>query len=247
MLAAWLGDQPDPDEAEVLRYITAAQASSDRPGAATEFLCYLLRTMGRADEAAETNLAAIRATPGAPWLAGGQALARLLSPYTREAERRALRRRAHEAYLAAAPLTAKRRLTAAWFHVGSSDPVVRDPELALELIEPAMTEDQLATLDPDDVRDAWDTLGIIQYLLGRDTDAIRSMESALRLGEEADDEWAARELVVALALHRLGREEQARPWYQRALALREPPEDRNPFWGELDYLWEEGEDRFGEG
>ena len=53
-------------------------------------------------------------------------------------------------------------------------------------------------------------------------------------------------VVIALALDQLGEEQQARAWYERALASRPHPLDRNTFFGELDYLWDGAAERLGD-
>jgi tetratricopeptide (TPR) repeat protein len=103
----------------------------------------------------------------------------------------------------------------AWTLASCPDPKLCDPLRAVELAKTA------AEAEPQ-VANYWNTLGVAQYRAGQWQAAIESLEKSIELvagediqGGATGESWNA--LFLAMAHQRLGQQEGARQWYDRAV------------------------------
>ena len=96
----------------------------------------------------------------------------------------------------------------AWYLATCPDPRVRRPDRAVELAKKAT---QLAPNDGNH----WNNLGVAQYQVGDYKATVETLTKSmgLRSGGDAFD-W----FFLAMALGQLGKPEEARQWYQKAVA-----------------------------
>jgi serine/threonine-protein kinase len=112
-----------------------------------------------------------------------------------------------------APDNARMLNNLAW-HLATSDvPTVRDPTRAVVLARRAVE------LDPDNAL-FWDTLGVAYYRAGNWSKAVTALERRLALvprkitwGNDIASTW----FYLAMAYSRLGQDQEARSWYDKAV------------------------------
>jgi WD40 repeat protein len=100
----------------------------------------------------------------------------------------------------------------AWHRATIRDSDQRDPREALRWAENAV---RLVADSPV----CWNTLGAVHYRLGHYEEAIAALQKSIRLN--ADVPTAHDALFLAMSHQRLGRLDQARAWYDRALQARQ--------------------------
>jgi hypothetical protein len=107
----------------------------------------------------------------------------------------------------------------AWQLATIADPKLRDPEKALPWARNAV---RLAPGSPL----CWNTLGAAHYRLGHYQEAIAALQKSIQLN--ADVATAHDALFLAMSHHRLGRPDQARVWFDRALQARQEFTSNDP-------------------
>jgi tetratricopeptide (TPR) repeat protein len=100
----------------------------------------------------------------------------------------------------------------AWFLATLADPALRDPRQALRWARNAV---RLAPGSPL----CWNTLGAARYRLGQYQEAIAALQRSIRLNGDVPTAHDA--LFLAMSHQRLGRPDQARVWFDRALLARQ--------------------------
>jgi tetratricopeptide (TPR) repeat protein len=120
--------------------------------------------------------------------------------------------------------------TCGWFLVDCPDETLRDPDLAVELAEKAVTR------EPEQAK-YWNTLGVARYRKGDWAKARAALEQSVeRSGEGNPHDW----FFLALACRRLGETERAREWREKAVrwmdACPEKAEDLLRYRAEADDL-----------
>jgi tetratricopeptide (TPR) repeat protein len=189
----------DPDEA--IRFYSAAWAIRPRNAPAALFLGESLRSRGRLDEAIVMYRKAIVLEPNLVYCYRG--LIETLQLQGKRDEALAEIRAA----LAARPNNAPLSKTIAWMLATCPDTQFRDPALAVELASRAVK------LAPNE-GDCWKTLGAACYRGGDWNAAIRALKKSmsLRKGGRSSD-W----FFQAMTCWRMGRRDEARWWYDRAV------------------------------
>jgi WD40 repeat protein len=107
----------------------------------------------------------------------------------------------------------------AWLRATIPDPALRDPQGALRWAQNAV---RLAPGSPL----CWNTLGAVHYRLGQYQEAIAALRKSIQLN--ADVPTAHDALFLAMSYQRIGRPDQARAWYDRALQARQELGSINP-------------------
>lgn len=107
----------------------------------------------------------------------------------------------------------------AWCLATCIVPQLRDPARAVELARNAVQRMP---------REAsfWDTLGVALYRAGDWEGAVEALEKSEAL--EPDTHLAHNDLFLAMACWRLGREDEARTWYGKAVARMEKDQPKDP-------------------
>jgi WD40 repeat protein len=100
----------------------------------------------------------------------------------------------------------------AWHRATIPDPALRDHQGALRWARNAV---RLAPESPL----CWNTLGAVHYRLGQYQEAIAALEKSIQLN--ADVPTAHDALFLAMSHQRIGRPDQARAWFDRALQARQ--------------------------
>jgi serine/threonine protein kinase/Flp pilus assembly protein TadD len=96
----------------------------------------------------------------------------------------------------------------AWFLATCRDPNFRNPDRSVELARKAVR------LDPRSQAN-WNTLGAASYRAGDPQAALEALRKSMDLGKGGNSyDW----LFVAMAESRLGHKDEARRWYEKALA-----------------------------
>jgi serine/threonine protein kinase len=101
----------------------------------------------------------------------------------------------------------------AWTLVTSNVPTIRDPARAVVLARRAVQLDPYRS-------GAWDTLGVACYRTGNWAEAVAALERRLAMLHEwttSDADIAVSWFYLAMAYSRLGRDQKARPWYDKAV------------------------------
>jgi WD40 repeat protein len=107
----------------------------------------------------------------------------------------------------------------AWHRATIPDPALRDHQGALRLARNAV---RLAPESPL----CWNTLGAVQYRLGQYLEAIDALHKSTRLNDDVATAHDA--FFLAMSHQRLGRRDQARAWYDRALQARQEFTSNDP-------------------
>jgi tetratricopeptide (TPR) repeat protein len=107
--------------------------------------------------------------------------------------------------------------TLAWLLANDPDPEVRDPQTAIEMAQRAIA------VSPKD-GDIWNTLGAAQYRAGNFQTAIRVLSKSLELRHRGD---AFDFFFLAMALQQSQQPDEARQWYEKALASMAQKAPRN--------------------
>ena len=107
----------------------------------------------------------------------------------------------------------------AWFLATLADPALRDPRQALRWAQNAV---RLAPGSPL----CWNTLGAVHYRLGQYQQAIAALQTSIQLN--ADVATAHDALFLAMSHQHLGRPDQARVWFDRALQARQEFTSNDP-------------------
>jgi serine/threonine protein kinase/Flp pilus assembly protein TadD len=194
---AW--GNPDPDE--TIRFYTAALAIRPRNAAAAYFLGMALRRRGNFDQAISLFRRAIALDSNfeAPYQGIVETLQRLGKRDEAMAEIRAA--------VAAKPENAPLNNNIAWMLATCAGPQFRDHRLAVELGRRAV---QLAPNEGN----YWNTLGAANYRTGNWKDSIAALEKSMTLRKGGDSyDW----FFLAMACWQLGRHDEARRWYDRAV------------------------------
>jgi tetratricopeptide (TPR) repeat protein len=123
-----------------------------------------------------------------------------------------------EAMVAEEPDQPETQNNLAWLLATCPAPQLRDPALAVELARKAIEKTPLARY--------WNTLGVALYRAGDWSGAIEALEKSEAL--DAGHYLAFDGLFLAMAHWQLGREPEARTWYDRSVAWMEKnrPPDR---------------------
>jgi serine/threonine protein kinase len=116
-----------------------------------------------------------------------------------------------EKQLADSPEKLYHKRNLALFLADCSDPQFRNPDRALELAE------AVATAAPEDAA-AWSVLGIARYRAGKANYAIEPLTRAIDLSSGGD---ATMWFFLAMSQSRLGDKDQARTWFDKAVAWME--------------------------
>jgi superkiller protein 3 len=106
------------------------------------------------------------------------------------------------------PDSAEAHKRLAWFLATCSDPRVRDPAQAVELARKAV---DLAPQDSGNRK----TLGVALYRAAVWKDSVAALEKSIELGKSGD---AFTWFFLAMAYWRLGHNDEARAWYDKAVA-----------------------------
>jgi serine/threonine protein kinase/Tfp pilus assembly protein PilF len=105
----------------------------------------------------------------------------------------------------------------AWQMVRSFDPAHREPVLAVQLAE------QAVTANPSD-GNIWNTLGVARYRNGRWKEAIAALEKSMELRKGGDSsDW----FFLAMCHWQLGERDAARTWYDKAVVWMEEKQPNN--------------------
>jgi tetratricopeptide (TPR) repeat protein len=116
-----------------------------------------------------------------------------------------------------------------WIFVDCPDESLRDPDLAVELAEKAVT------LQPQEGT-FWNTLGVARYRKGDWTNAHLALEQSVKLSGGSPHDW----FFLAMACQQLGDGERARAWRNQATqwldAQESKPEDLLRYRAEADAL-----------
>jgi WD40 repeat protein len=107
----------------------------------------------------------------------------------------------------------------AWFLATMADPKLRDPPQALRWAQNAVR------LAPDSPL-CWNTLGAVHCRLGQYQEAIGALQKSIHLNGEVPTAHDA--LFLAMSHQRLGRPDQARTWFDRALQARQEFTSNDP-------------------
>jgi eukaryotic-like serine/threonine-protein kinase len=189
------------DADEAIRFYTAARAIRPRNAPTALFLGDALHRRGRLDEAIALYREAIALDPDLVYTY--RALIETLQSQGKRDEAIAEIRAA----VAAKPNNAPLSNSIAWISATCADARFRDPRLAVELASRAVA------LAPNQ-GDYWKTLGAAHYRAGNWDGAIAAFEKSmpLRNGGRSSD-W----FFLAMACWQLGRRDEARMWYDRAV------------------------------
>jgi tetratricopeptide (TPR) repeat protein len=104
----------------------------------------------------------------------------------------------------------------AWLLMNCADPKMRRPAEAVELAQSLIHQD-------DKSASRWTTLGAAHYRAGNYDDAVKALETALKISPPNDSrQW----IFLAMAESKRGNKTQARQWYDLAAAWMEKNEDR---------------------
>jgi tetratricopeptide (TPR) repeat protein len=97
----------------------------------------------------------------------------------------------------------------AWLLATCPYPELRDPEQAVELATKAVARSLPLT-----VKEFWNTLGVAQYRAGHWADAVAALEKSMQVRNDSAHDW----FFLAMAHWQLGDKEEARDWYDKAVA-----------------------------
>jgi tetratricopeptide (TPR) repeat protein len=190
---------------EAIRFFTAALATRPRNAPAAYFLGKTLHWRGKRDEAIPLYRKAIALDPDLVWSYSGLIEALRFQGKRDEAVAEI------RAAVAAKPNNAALHNNFAWILATCADARFRDPRLAVELGRRAIA---LAPYGGD----YWKTLGAAQYRAGNWDGAIAALEKSMTLRQGGDShDWFFR----AMACWQLGRRDEARRWYDRAVSWME--------------------------
>jgi serine/threonine protein kinase/predicted Zn-dependent protease len=119
-----------------------------------------------------------------------------------------------------APQDAASHNSLAWLLATSPYPKLRDPSRAVRLAKRAVE------LEPRANR-TWNTLAVAQYRAGDPKASIATFEKSMKLGSGGDSfDW----FFLAMAHWQLGRKEEARKWYDKAVAWMDKHQPHNNEW-----------------
>jgi serine/threonine protein kinase/Tfp pilus assembly protein PilF len=189
------------DADEAICFYSAALASRPRNAPAAYFLGDALRRRAKPDEAISRYRRAIALDPDFV-----EAYYHLIDTLHEQGKRDEAAAEIRAA-LAAKPDSAPLSNNIAWILATSPDARFRDPRLAVELGRRAVK------LAPN-AWAYWNTLGAALYRAGDCDGAIAALEKSMSLREGGDNyDW----FFLAMACCRLGRRDEARMWYDRAV------------------------------